>query len=196
MGRSASYLAVATILSLTCWNSAMAQVSYFGFKGGLNVSTIGSEESGFTTRLGYNVGFYAAKQYFQELGLQTELLISYQGARSETVNDLKLNYTYLTLPVFANIYFQEGMAMELGAQFGYLLRAIEYDGGNKTNIRDNVNNFDFAGIIGFSYTKHYGSAGFRYVLGVTNVNGASIAFNEASNKVLQFYIAKTLVYDE
>ena len=172
----------------------MAQVSWFGFKGGLNVSTIGAKSTGLTTRLGYNLGFYASRQYFQELGLQTELLISYQGARDQSFSDQKLNYTYLTLPVFANIYFQEGVAMELGAQIGLLLRAIEYNNGDKINIRDNVNNFDFSGVIGLSYTKPYGSAGLRYVLGVTNTNSTPVLADQSfRNKVLQFYIAKTLV---
>jgi len=40
----------------------------FGFKGGLNVTAIGGKESGWSTKLGYNVGFFAEKRYFQELG--------------------------------------------------------------------------------------------------------------------------------
>jgi len=76
----------------------------FGFKGGPNISTLGKTGSGYTSKLGYNLGFYSSSRFYQELGVQMELLISQQGARSEILSDLKLNYTYLTAPLFVNFY--------------------------------------------------------------------------------------------
>lgn len=169
----------------------------FGFKGGLNVTAIGGKESGWSTKLGYNVGFFAEKRYFQELGLQTELIVSFQGARSQAINNLKLNYTYLAIPIFANFYFHEGAALEVGLQPAYLLRAIQSDGGDKIDIKEDVNNWDLSGIIGLSYNKPYGGLGIRYVIGITNTNGTWFTFDTNSkNKVLQLYIAKTLLVNK
>lgn len=183
---------------IICSCSLQAQSQHtFGFKGGLNVSTLGGTATGSSARLGYNFGFYAENRMFQELGIQTELLVSFQGARSTDINNLKLNYTYLTLPVILNVYFSEDVALEAGLQPAYLLRAVQYDGGDKFDIRDNVNNFDLSGILGISYNKSYGKAGVRFVLGITNTNGTAFTFKSNSkNKVLQLYLAKTLITNE
>jgi hypothetical protein len=166
----------------------------FGFKGGLNVSTLGGKATGSSARLGYNLGLYAENRLYQELGIQTELIVSLQGARSSSINNLKLNYTYMALPILSNIYFSKGVALEAGLQPAYLLRAVQYDGGDKFSIRDNVNNFDLSGIVGISYNKPFGKAGIRFVLGITNTNGTVFTFDSNSkNKVMQLYIAKTLV---
>lgn len=178
-----------------CSGSLLAQSQHtFGFKGGLNISTLGGNATGSSARLGYNLGFYAENRMFQELGIQAELLLSFQGARSTNINNLKLNYTYLVLPVIFNIYFSEEMALEVGLQPAYLLRAVQYDGGDKFDIRDNVNKFDLSGILGISFNKLYGKAGVRFVLGITNTNGTAFTFNSNSkNNVLQLYLAKTLI---
>ncbi len=190
------FLLVSALVVGSC--SLQAQPKHpFGFKGGLNVSTLGGNATGSSARLGYNFGFYAENRMYQELGIQTELIVSFQGARSSDINNLKLNYTYLALPVISNIYFNEDVALEAGLQPAYLLRAIQYDGGDKFNIRDNVNNFDLSGIIGISYNKPYGKAGVRFVLGITNTNGTAFTFKSNSkNKVLQLYLAKTLIANE
>lgn len=188
------YIRLLTFFFLVTIGQIHAQQSNaFGFKGGLNVSTIGNNLSGYGAQLGYNFGIYSMMRPYQEVGLQVELLVSKIGARNQAISDLHLNYTYLTLPVFSNIYFAEGTAFEVGLQFGYLLSAIEEDNGNEINIREDVKNFDFSGIIGVSYSKPFGSMGLRYVLGINNTNGASRSAEvKFKNKVLQLYIAKNL----
>ena len=168
----------------------------FGIKGGLNVSTLGQDPL-LTPKLGYNVGLYSSSRYYQELGLQVELILSEQGARYESFSNLKLNYTYLNVPVFANIFFVEDAAIECGLQAGYLLKATQIDEGEKYDIREEVRSWDFSGILGLSYNKPYGSLGIRYVLGINNVNSASRSSEiKHRNNVLQLYIAKTLIKSE
>jgi len=175
-------------------NKAFPQDSgEIGFKGGLNVSTLGRSESG-AAKLGYHFGIFGEKRYYQELGVKTELLVSLQGTRSNLINNLRLNYSYLCLPVIASIYFNQSASLDLGLQGGYLFRAIQKDGGNKIDIRENVNNWDLSGIIGLSYGKPYGKIGIRYLLGISNTNGSFITFDSNSkNKVLQLYVAMPLV---
>jgi hypothetical protein len=169
----------------------------FGFKGGPNVSTLGKQGSGYTAKLGYHFGFYSKSRFYQELGAQMELLVSLQGARSNQVSDLKLNYTYLTAPIFANIYFVESASIESGIQLGYLIKATQVDDGDKYNIREDVNNVDFSGVIGINYSKPYGSIGIRYVLGINNTTNASRSSDvKFKNKVLQLYISITLIDSE
>ncbi len=181
-------------IALLSFNCHAQPTGQFGFKGGLNVSSLGNKEAGLSAKLGYNFGFYGEKRFYQEVGVQTELLVSFQGARSTDVSEVRLNYTYIVLPIIANIYFSEGAAVELGLQGGYLIRAIQKDGGNKINIRDSVNNWDLSGIIGLAYGKKFGRIGIRYVLGITNTNGSWFTFDTNSkNKVLQLYLAVPLV---
>ncbi len=181
------------VLVTFCGKAFTQNTGEFGFKGGLNVSTLGQSESG-AAKLGYHFGFFGEKRYYQELGIKTELLLSLQGARSSQISDLKLNYTYLILPVIASIYFNQEASVDLGIQGGYLLRAIQKDGGNKINIRDNVNNWDLSGVIGLSYGKSYGKIGIRYLLGISNTNGSFFTFDSNSkNKVLQVYVAMPLI---
>lgn len=184
---------VLLLVFISC--NAFAQSPYlFGFKGGMNVSTLGKEGSGYTTKLGYHFGFYSTSRFYQEFGLQMELLVTQQGARVEDISNLKLNYTYLAAPIFANIYFTESASIEAGLQVAYLLKATQVDEGEKINQRDVVRNWDLAGILGFNYSKPYGSIGIRYVLGFTNTNNSSVAAeNKFRNKVLQLYVAKTLM---
>ena len=161
----------------------------FGLKGGLNVSTLGGKESGYSAKLGYHAGLYVEKQYYQEIGVTIELLVSLQGARVQGYDELKLNYTYLTLPIMANIYFAKGASVDLGLQGGYLLRAIQKDGGNKIDISEDVNKGDLGGIVGLSYLNHV-RIGVRYVLGISNSNGTFFTFSSNSkNNVLQIYVA-------
>lgn len=186
------------IVCICCGTFVNAQpAGVFGFKGGLNVSTLGNKANGNSAKLAYHLGFYGEKRLYQEVGVQTELLISVQGSRATDFDQLKLNYTYLTLPIIANVYFSEGASVDLGLQGGYLIRAMQNDGGNKFSIRDNVNNWDLSGIIGLSYGKEYGKIGIRYVLGITNTNGTWFTFDTNSkNKVLQIFLAAPLVVYE
>lgn len=164
----------------------------FGVKGGLNVSTLGQDPL-LTPKLGYNVGLYYSSRYYQELGVQLELLLSQQGARYDSYSNLKLNYTYLNVPVIANIYFIEDAAIECGLQVGYLLKATQVDEGEKFDISEDVKSWDFSGVVGISYNKTYGSIGIRYVLGINNVNNASRSSEiKHRNNVLQLYVAKTI----
>ncbi len=186
------------LVMITFGSNAFTQdAGDFSFKGGMNVSTLGGKESGSSAKLGYHIGFSGEKRYYQELGVKAELMVSLQGARSSQVSELKLNYTYLVLPVIAAIYINEGTSLDLGLQGGYLLRAIQKDGGVKINIRDNVNNWDLSGIFGLSYGKSYGRIGIRYVLGISNTNGSFFTFDSNSkNKVFQAYISVPLIIYE
>ena len=186
------------LISLVLSSQLYSQnITVIGLKGGANISTLGPTGAGYTAKVGYNLGVYSASRFFQELGVQMEILMSEQGARSEYFSDLKLNYTYLAVPLFANIYFIESAAIEGGLQMGYLLNATQVDAGDKYNISNDVKNFDFSGIIGINYSKPYGSVGLRYVLGINNTTDASRSAEiRYTNKVLQLYIAKTLYSSE
>lgn len=186
---------VFSILILFVSSSLHGQsVNQFGFKGGANISTLGPIGTGYTSKIGYHFGFYSSTQFYQELSLQLEFMVSQQGARSELLSDLKLNYTYLTLPLLANIYFIESAAIESGVQVGYLLKATQVDGGDKFNRSDEVRNLDLSGIIGINYSKPFGTIGLRYVLGINNTNSASPSAEvRFANKVLQLYVAKTIL---
>jgi len=172
-------------------------ISTIGFKGGGNVSTLGPSGAGYSSKLGYHLGLFTTTRFYQELGVQLELLVSQQGARSEFLSDLKLKYTYLTVPLLANVYFIESAAIEGGLQVGYLLKATQIDDGDKYDLYNEVRNIDLSGILGINYNKPFGSIGFRYLIGINNTNRAAPNSEiRYTNKVFQVYIAKTLFTSE
>ena len=88
---------------IICSCSLQAQSQHtFGFKGGLNVSTLGGTATGSSARLGYNFGFYAENRMVQEMGIQKELLVAFQGDRSNDINNLKRNYNL----TYVDCYFK------------------------------------------------------------------------------------------
>ena len=97
--------------------------------------------------------------------------------------DLKVETSYLTVPVVANIYLCKGLALKSGVQFGFLMdakmnRTEEIKKGDVTDKRDRevkckdmFNKFDVAIPIGISYEfKVPIVIDLRYNIGLSKVN--------------------------
>ncbi|MBQ8989107.1 MAG: PorT family protein, partial [Prevotella sp.] len=95
------------------------------------------------------------------------------------VKDLKIETSYVNVPVTANFYILKGFALKTGVQFGYLTSAKlkgEATSGNLTQKmdqdgKDEFNKFDLSIPVGLSYEfKNHIVLDARYNIGLTKVN--------------------------
>ena len=105
-------------------------------------------------------------------------------------NQTKL--AYLNIPIVANYYFAKGIAFKAGIQPGFLLskkKKIDAYGSNlsfETEIKEDLESFDFSIPLGISYESDNVVIDGRYNLGVTKINKKG---NESyKNSVIQFTI--------
>ena len=98
---------------------------------------------------------------------------------SMKVKDLKIETSYINVPVIANIYILDGFALKTGVQFGYLTSAKlkgEFSAEGMTekldeSCKDDFNKFDLSIPVGLSYEfKNHIVLDARYNFGLSKVN--------------------------
>lgn len=148
------------ILLLTSFISAMAfsqEVSRnasdarFGFKGGLNYSTVtkGDFEEGLNPRTSFHIGFVSEIPLLGKvIYLQPEMLYSRQGFESNYVF-LGTNFTeeyqvdYINAPILLKLYLGNTLSFEVGPQFGLKINEKVVRNNSEVEV-DNINEFDTA----------------------------------------------------
>lgn len=175
------------LLVLFAVEYADAQHKNFGVKAGLNVASLSNSDS--STLIGFHVGGLAEFMIMTEkLSLQPEVLFSTQGAKSDSGDDLKLNY--ITVPVMFKYYFLEYLSVEAGPRIGFLISAKE---GN-SDVKDSFNAMDFGVDAGVNYdiTKRI-FAQLRYDYGVIDVQkGVPSGEDGSKNGVIQLSVGMKL----
>ena len=172
-----------------------------GAKAGVNFSTLSNVSKG-EMLPGFYVGAVSEIKFTEKFSFQPELVYSSQGVKnvySETIAGVTSNHHnhdklgYINLPLLAKYYFTKGLSVELGPQFGLLLKAtnkdeVTTDGVEVKEDRDfknEVNTFDFGIGAGLAYDLSNGFfVNARYNLGLTNL--APNANDKVSNRVLSF----------
>ena len=156
-------------------NSSQAQEYWnFGVKGGVNFTNMTSD--GFednNSRTGFHLGVLAEIPVSDRLSVQPEVLYSTQGTEDETgsfTNEYKLDY--IQLPVLAKFYLIDGLALEAGPSFNFLVNE-EYDfESNSLDFETDsefASTFELGGALGASYKFNNGFfLNGRYVLGFTD----------------------------
>jgi hypothetical protein len=131
-----TYITFATLIIFSV-STLTAQQEYFeyGFKGGVNLSTIsGDVPSTVESKASMNIGMYGLYKILPKLGIQAELLYSEQGFTNgfsqfdSTLNedvefDQVLRMQYINLPILASYNVIENLWIEGGAQISYLVDA-------------------------------------------------------------------------
>jgi hypothetical protein len=165
-----------------------AQKAEFGLKGGLNSSTFSGDTDGMNlkSKIGFNIGAFAAIKLSDKITLQPELLYSTQGVKAENVSglvgdimytgDVKFNLSYLNVPIMMKYYVAENFYLETGPQIGFLTSAktsTKIDGYSQTSeqdVKDYFESVDFGLNFGaaLDFSKKV-SAGIRYNLGLSNI---------------------------
>ncbi len=171
-------------------NLVFSQDVEFGFKGGMNISTLGKSDLGYVARIGYHFGGTAEFITTPFFSVQMELLYSLQGAAIDRSREVYLNYHYLNIPLLAKAYFYEDASFLIGIQYGLLLKAVDKNEFYSEDRSDDVNKSDFAAVFGLEYKLNEKfTFGIRYNLGITNTAKQNIIYERRlTNRVLQLSI--------
>ena len=155
----------------------------FGIKGGINAANFKIDPSfNSNSRIGLHLGGLAHIHVTEHFAVQPELMVSGQGANYDGNNEDK--FTYLNLPVLAQVMFGDGFRVETGPQVGLLLNAKSENGNAESDIDNNFKKGDFAWAFGGGYLSHSGlGVDIRYNLGISNI---SKAMPDVKNRVWQF----------
>src|SRR5690606_27624389 len=124
------FFLVAAVFAIGFSANAQQEVK-FGPKAGVNFATISNvEDSKMLT--GFYVGGVAEIKFTDKFSIQPELMYSAQGVKQEsnytiagiTINEsLTAKYDYINIPIMAKYYVYDGLSVELGPQFGFLVKA-------------------------------------------------------------------------
>ena len=192
-------LMAVVIMAAMC---STAQEVQFGVKGGLNLSTeskykningYSGESPAF--KVGFHIGGIVNWAINERFEMETDLLYSMQGFKDRMIGMTEQrmhnkNYTvtshYLTLPIAAKVNVINGLYLECGPQFGFLLskkdrlEGVEIDNSFNSN---NTKKFDFGILGGLGYKFENGLfLDARYIRGFT---GTSKVFDGGKNRVIQ-----------
>ncbi|MCP9200750.1 PorT family protein [Gramella sp. GC03-9] len=151
----------------------------FGVKGGVNFTNMTSD--GFednNSRTGFHIGLLAEIPVSDRFSIQPEALYSTQGTEATRVffgdritGEYQLDY--IQVPLIAKFYIIDGLALEAGPSFNFLVEE-EYDfESNSINLETDselADTFEFGGAFGASYKFNNGFfVNGRYVQGFTDV---------------------------
>ena len=161
------------ILSGFIFFTSNAQKTYFGIKGGLNVSSLHfGDNTSLDSKIGFHVGGLAHIHASKTWAIQPEIFYSLEGAKGTLPNNNKLTYnlSYINVPVLLQYFFDNGFRLEGGPQMGFLLSA-KTKTGNLTVDNKGFESTAFSIPLGIGYLTTEG-LGFdaRYVFGLSNIN--------------------------
>ncbi len=175
----------------------------FGIKGGYNLSNLTGDVENAESKSGFHLGLFVEIPVAERFSIQPEVLYSAQGAKYETESSLinqrleyKANYDYINVPVLAKFYATEGLAIEVGPQFGFLVSAKDkletsgvVDTETETDVKDNLESFDFSIAAGLSYKLPSNLLfGARYNFGLSNMVKDASDDYKVRNGVLQVFV--------
>lgn len=179
---------------LMCSLTAFAQSKEGTFsiqpKAGINISNLSNKDNA-KVKVGFTAGAEAEYQLTKQLSLSAGALFSMQGAKSTTVFrevdnttkeirevDIKntMEFDSINVPILANYYIIEGLAVKLGIQPGFniVAKRKRTDGVDKVskNLSDlgvDVRKVDISIPIGVSYEFNDFVVDARFNLGLTEV---------------------------
>lgn len=144
---------------------------------------------------GFYVGAVAEIKFNDKFSVQPELVYSAQGVKQEynetfagmTINEtFTSKFDYINIPIMAKYYVYEGLSVELGPQFGFLVKAETKVGGEKVDVKDSTKSFDFGVGAGLAYDLANGFfANARYNFGLTDVAKNNESNDTFKNGVIQ-----------
>lgn len=177
----------------------------FGPKAGVNFSTISNTPKS-KMLTGFYVGAVSEIKFSENFSLQPELVYSSQGAKNE-YTETNLGITshhknhdkieYINIPILAKYYIYEDLSIELGPQFGFLVKAENKDEisinnnttKENTDFKNEINSFDFSIGVGLAYDLANGFfINARYNFGLTGIGKSNQYYKDSKNGVTQIGI--------
>ena len=157
-------MAVMAVAALTAnAQNAEGQVTIMP-KAGINIASATNYDDS-KSKVGFVGGVEAEYGLPSNFAVSAGLLFSMQGCKwKDEDHATKLNY--LNIPILANYYVWQGLAVKAGVQPGFLLSAKYGD----DDIKDGLKKFDLSIPVGVSYEYKNCVLDFRYNIGVTKLN--------------------------
>lgn len=170
--------------------TASAQGFSWGPKVGLNVSSMSHTDM--NAKVGFTAGVFGELRTNDWFAVSAEVLYSRQGVTDKwTDEDTGMKFKdrikshYLNVPVLANFYVTDNLALKTGVQAGFCLGAREVakiDGQkSKTGVGDKFHTADISIPVGISYDLGPIVLDARYNFGVSH----ALKGGESRNNVFQ-----------
>ena len=196
------FTAAVVMCSLTAFAQSKEGTFSIQPKAGINISNLSNKDNA-KVKVGFTAGAEAEYQLTKQLSLSAGALFSMQGAKSTTVFrevdnttkeirevDIKntMEFDYINVPILANYYIIEGLAVKLGIQPGFNIIAkrkrtdgVEKESKNLSDLGVDVKKVDISIPIGVSYEFNDFVVDARFNLGLTEVADAV----KSKNRVFQ-----------
>ncbi len=170
-------LLVLAMFAVVTTASAQSYKSFrMGPRIGMNVSGFTGEGNDAKYKTGFTVGLAAEYSFAKWFALSGDVMFSQQGARQKAFGTVtKMNLNYLNIPIMANFYIIDNLALKVGVQPGFNVMARAKVSEDKTivirNIKENVSVFDFSIPVGISYDfMNSFRVEARYAIGITDIS--------------------------
>ncbi|MBR6455961.1 MAG: porin family protein, partial [Prevotella sp.] len=156
-------LAVMMVASLT----ASAQWSVTP-KVGLNLANLAGDVTGNNIKLGLAAGAELMYRVSPVVGVSGGLIYSMQGCSGD--GDYKLNIDELNIPILANFYVANGLALKAGIQPGLIMSAKSKTDKVEVDVKSGYQSLELSVPFGISYEISDFVIDARYNLGVAKIN--------------------------
>jgi len=150
-------------------------------KVGVNMSNLSGDVDETKMKFGIVAGAEAEYGLMDKLGVSAGLLYSMQGCDFDVDGAEKMKMDYLRIPILANYYVTNGLAIKAGIQPSILLSAEVGD----VDFKDECKTLEFAIPIGASYQISDFVIDARYNLGITKANDGD---GSMKNNVIQITV--------
>ncbi|KOS06011.1 hypothetical protein AM493_08155 [Flavobacterium akiainvivens] len=152
----------------------------FGVKGGVNFATVSGDDLGNPdSRTSFHAGVFGEFPVAEIFSLQVEALYSGQGFdldfEGPDGDKAEVQLDYINVPVLAKFYLMEGLSIEAGPQFSFLVND-EFDFNPNSDNGDvpldnvDINKFDFGVTGGLTFQTAMGLfATARYTQGLSEI---------------------------
>jgi len=161
----------------------------FGVKAGLNIASI--SDDGFKAKASFYGGAFANIPVASEFSVQPEILYNGLGAKADGMEDLKVNLSYISVPVMFQYNALPNLYLEAGPQFSFLVGSKFKYQSVSVDADDYIKGFDFGiGLgAGYYFTPNIGLTA-RYVAGVVDIAKETNGIQpEGKNNVFQIGLA-------
>ena len=145
---------------------AQPEAGTFTLQPSAGVAIASLSGDGTKAKVGFQGRFEGAYQVSDAFAVSLGLCCSQYGAKKEGT-DTKINLAYITVPVLANYYLVNGLAVKTGVEVGFKSSAESKNGDEKEDI-EGVKSVIMSIPVGASYEYKNVVLDARYNIGVTN----------------------------
>jgi len=175
-------LAIALIATISA--RAQHEAGDLTLKPHVGLALAKSTESGVKFKPGFIAGIELEKYVSDMFGISGAIAISQQGHKD---GNTKVKIDYAIIPILANVYVAEGLAIKAGVQPAFKMRAKATADGSTIDLDKafdltdiKIKSFDFSIPVGLSYEFSNVVIDARYTFGLTNyTNVKEIGKNQA-----------------